>query len=353
MVRLDPQDLRIAGLTGAWGAGSVMPNALYDGRSDLHPTSRSFRLMQQKRRFALPRVVNRSGAKLVHILEAAGTPIGLRVPKVVTCHDLIPLIFHEEYLDWYEPRLVRSALDMRRYGTATRIIAVSSATKVELVERLRISESKIDVVHHGIDHELFRKESTSADVRVLSDLGLRKQSFVLCVGGGDKRKNLAHLLKAFAASGLASELELVFAGSLGSAEGRLTAEARRLGVLHRTRFLGYVTEEAVAALYRSCLVHALPSLYEGFGFPVLEAMACGAPTLAARRAGVEEIAGEAIRCIDGTDVEQTADSLKALCENTDLQRELRTRGFQVASGFTWDACGRRTVDSYRRALAEV
>ncbi|MGE0324259.1 MAG: glycosyltransferase family 4 protein [Polyangiaceae bacterium] len=347
-------DLRIGGLVGAWGKRAVLDTTLYDGRSDLKPTARSFRWMLQKRRFALPPVVNRSGARLVHITEATGTPLGMRIPRVVTCHDLIPLIFYREYLGRGRHHyLIRLAKEQHRYRGARRVIAISDATKRDLIEHIKIPADRIDVVHHGIDHERFQPRAEATDDALVRKVGVGERPYILCIGGGDRRKNLTHLVEAFAASGVAREVDLVFVGLLGNAEPKLRAAARRHQVADQTRFLGYVDEESIPALYRRSLLHAFPTLYEGFGFPAVEAMACGAPTLTTPHAALGEVTGNATELVQGTVVDETAAALKRLADDAELRSQLRSAGLAVAARFSWAECAAKTLESYRRALADV
>lgn len=354
LAALEPGDLRVGGLIGAWGRRAVLPTPVYDGRADLHPTTRSFRWTIRSRRFVLPRAVNRSGARLVHITEATGTPLGLRVPRVVTCHDLIPLIFYRDYLGrGPHHRMVRWLTELHRYRRALRVIAISSATKRDLIEHLNIAEDRIDVVHHGIDHTRFQPTARPDDERLVSGAGLTERPYILCIGGGDKRKNLQHLVRAFAASGVARGVDLAFVGFLGDADSTLRSTARDHGVLDQVRFLGYVDEELIPALYRRCVFHVFPTLYEGFGFPAVEAMACGAPTLTTPHAALCEISGNATQLVQGTDVEETAAALKKLVDDDSLRRQLRDAGLSVVGRFSWSKCARETLQTYRRALAEV
>lgn len=353
LAELSPTDLVVGGLTNAQGPPerAILGTTVYTGRPDLRPVGRNQTRMRRNRRYHLARLVQESGARLLHITEAAGTPLRLRVPKVVTCHDLIPLIFHEEYLGGLRlQREWRRQVEIHRYRSARRVIAISQHTRRDLIELLGVPEDRIDVVEHGIDHAHYQPRVLPGDADVLRSLRLNQRPYILYVGGGDTRKNLVHLVRAYASAQLSSQVDLVFAGMLTDAEQRLRQEARTLGVGDSTRFLGFVEDNGLPALYRGCLAHAFPTLYEGFGFPVLEAMACGAPSLTTPHASLGDITGDAALTVDGRSERETAAALKRLVTDATLRSDLAQRGPKAAARYTWRACAEGTLETYRRAL---
>jgi glycosyltransferase involved in cell wall biosynthesis len=136
---------------------------------------------------------------------------------------------------------------------------------------------------------------------------------------------------------------LVIAGKRGWLTESIERRAAELGVAERVRFTGYVADEDLPALLSGALAFVLPSLYEGFGMPVLEAMACGAPVLASNTSSLPEIAGDAALLVDPTDTAALADGLARLAANAELRDELRARGLARAAAFTWDRCAEETL----------
>jgi glycosyltransferase involved in cell wall biosynthesis len=203
---------------------------------------------------------------------------------------------------------------------AARVIAVSDFTRRELVELLGVDEEKIRVVPNGVA-EIFSADGPAAD-----------GDYVLAVGTLEPRKNLPRLAEA--ARRLGVELRLVGARGWGYVE------------LDGVRWLGERPDEELARLYRGAAVVAYPSLYEGFGIPVLEAMACGAPVVTSAGGATEEVAAGAAVLVDPRDTVSIAAGIEEAAARRD---ELRTRGLERARAFAWDEIARRTVDVYRQA----
>ncbi len=234
------------------------------------------------------------------------------------------------------------------------MIAISEATRRDLIAELEIPPERIDVVHHGVDHERF-SESESPGERALltAKLGL-DAPYLLYMGAGDVRKNLPLFVRAYAQSGVAPDVTLVMAGPLSPRERTtLLAAAAEGGVEGRVKLLGYVDEALIAPLYRQCLAHVFPSSYEGFGLTVLEAMACGAPTLTTAFSSLGEVAGDAALTLHQLDVESFGSELRRLVDDAGLRADLRRRGLLRVKDFTWQACAAKTLSCYQRALDEA
>ena len=249
-------------------------------------------------------------------------PTRARVPLVVTVHDLAVFRHPEAFNRWtraYSPRVVPRVL-----GAAQRVIAVSEFTRQELIELLRVPDEKICVVPNAVGDE-FTNVGEAAE-----------GDYVLAVGTLEPRKNLARLVEAVRRT--KRELRVVGARGWGG------VEVGGNGV----RWLGEVSDKELARLYRGAACVAYPSLYEGFGIPVLEAMACGAPVVTTRGTAMEEVADGAAVLVDARDPGEIATGIERAATDRD---ELVARGLERASQFRWDAVAAATVQVYREAAA--
>jgi glycosyltransferase involved in cell wall biosynthesis len=249
-------------------------------------------------------------------------PVRSERPLVVTVHDLAVFRHPETFNRWtrtYSPRLVPRVL-----AAARRVIAVSDFTKRELVELLRTPDEKIRVVPNGVEDE-FTQDGPAAE-----------GEYVLAVGTLEPRKNLPRLAEATRRSDV--ELRIVGARGWGNVE---------LGG-NGVRWMGEVDDAELARLYRGAVCVAYPSVYEGFGIPVLEAMACGTPVVTTRGTAMEEVADGAAVLVDPNDPAELAAGIERAAAERD---ELVPRGLERARAFRWDAVAEATVAVYREAAA--
>jgi glycosyltransferase involved in cell wall biosynthesis len=286
---------------------------------------------------ALPRIVD--GGVL---WSPANTgPLAVR-RQVLTVHDLAPLDhpdgFAPSFTLWYRlllPRLVRRV---------RRVVTVSRFSRARLAALAGLPEDAI-VVAPGAAAAHFHPGAAADLARVRARYGL-DHPYVLTLGSLEPRKNLPRLLAAWQRSRLAEEgLSLVVAGRSWRSLRRVKWRRDFAGV----RVLGPVADVDLPALYAGARAFAWPSLYEGFGLPVVEAMACGTPVITARTGGTAEVAGEAALLVDPTDVEQLAGALVALTQQAALAAELRAAGLERARQFSWA----RSAELIRRTLEEV
>jgi alpha-1,3-rhamnosyl/mannosyltransferase len=266
--------------------------------------------------FALGRIAD---ADVLHCPTYRG-PLRSRLPLVVTVHDLAVLRHPDAFNRWtrtYSPRVVPRVLE-----AAHRVIAVSEFTRRELVELLGVPDEKIRVVPNAVEAE-FTREGPAAE-----------GEYVLAVGTLEPRKNLQRLAEATRRTDV--ELRVVGARGWGG------VEVGGNGV----RWLGEVSDAELARLYRGARCVAYPSLYEGFGIPVLEAMACGVPVVTTRGTAMEEVADGAAVLVDAHDPAEIAAGIeRAAAEREQLIR----RGLERARAFRWDAVADATVAVYREA----
>ena len=262
--------------------------------------------------------------------------------SVATVHDLGYLRFPDEHPR--ATRLLRDAANRWSAARARRVIAISEATRSDLVRHYGTSPRKIGVVHHGHDPMFrpIRDRDQLEAVRARHGLGA---PYLLFVGTLQPRKNLERLLRAFdrVAERVSGPLTLALAGGVGWHEVRLQRALASLRTPDRVRVLGYVPDTDLAALMSGALALAFPSLHEGFGLPVLEAMACGTPVLASATSSLPEVVGDTGLLVDPLDVEAIAGGLERLVRDADLRRNLAERGLARAAGFTWDRAARETL----------
>lgn len=271
-------------------------------------------------------------------------PYAVRAPTLVTIHDLIPQHFPE----YVSPRAralfrVTTALALRR---ARHIIAVSEATRQDLLAAYPLVPQQVSTVPHAPDPH-FGPQSAETIARLCRGYYL-EEPFVLYVGSNKPHKNLPRLLEAWYQARLPGTL--VIAGSWEEQFAESKARADDLE-LSNVRFLGPIPEADLPALYAAAAIFVFPSLYEGFGLPVIEAMACGTPVLCADSSSLPEVAGEAALLFDPRDTAALAAALTRLWHDDGLRRDYAEMGLRLAGRFTWQRTARETLAHYRRVAA--
>jgi glycosyltransferase involved in cell wall biosynthesis len=292
---------------------------------------------------ALPMLARRRGCELVHSPANVGPLAG--VPTVVTITDLIWLHEPERWESRSVARRTR-LLAVSNARRARRVIAISHATGDDLMRSLGLPEDKIDVTPLGVG--VPREVDPEEVAAVRSRLGLDGRPLLLCVAQKRPYKNQAAIVRALPELG--ADPVAILPGASTDYERELRALAEHLGVSERVLFPEYVSERELEALYAAATCLVLPSLIEGFGLPVLEAMARGVPVACSDRASLPEVAGDAGLLFDPLDQSAVTFSLRRLLEDAELRRELSRRGRERAGRFTWEQTARRTLASYERAL---
>jgi glycosyltransferase involved in cell wall biosynthesis len=277
---------------------------------------------------------------------------------VVTLYDLIPLVMREDYLSessWG----AMGTVWMARLGlirAAHQVLTISERTAEDAVERLGIPEERITVVHSGVStHHSSLVQTRDAAVDLLRRQRARiRTGFLLYVGGDDARKNMEGTIRAYARlpAALRREHQLVIACRIGPLRRfELRTFAASLGIgRDEIELTGFVSEEELAALYRSCALFIFPSLYEGAGLPILEAMSCDAPVAASNASAIPELLGDLEATFDPSDPEDIARCLAGVLEDPSALERLRERSRRRLSVYTWERVARETVTGYERAM---
>ncbi len=263
--------------------------------------------------------------------------------SVVTVHDLGYLHYPESHRAWDRRYLDWSTRWSARQAAA--VLVDSAATGRDLAQAYSISPAKIHVVYLGRDEGLRRVDDPDllARTRARYNLGER---YLLYVGTLQPRKNLVRVVEAFARLAGRPELagvQLVLAGKKGWSYDALFARVSQLGLDGRVTFPGYVPDADLPALLSGALAFVYPSLYEGFGIPVLEAGACGVPVITSNTSSLPEVAGDAAILVDPHDVDAIAEAMYRIITDEGLRAELAQRGLENVKRFSWEKCARETL----------
>jgi glycosyltransferase involved in cell wall biosynthesis len=270
-------------------------------------------------------------------------PRFLSCPGVVTIHDLAFLHWPEQVPARryrYLAREVRSAA--RR---AEQIIAVSESTRQDVIELLDVAPERVTVIHLGVDAR-FRPPNRDGIDAFRAREGIVRP-FVLAVGNLEPRKNLPALLRAFARLAPDVPHDLVLVGAEGWLTDEIHGSIAGLQLDKRVRMTGFVNDDDLPHWYGAADLFVYPSLSEGFGLPLVEAMACGAPVVISNVSSLPEVAGDAAVMVDPHDDESIAEGMRRALTDAALASDLRDRGRRRAAGFTWEETARRTVAVYR------
>lgn len=292
-----------------------------------------------------PRALREIKADLLHGPVFVG-PLRAPCPIVITVHDLsfirFPDLFHPAN------RLYLKVMTRLSTHRARRLIAVSNHTAAETARLLDVPPQRIDVVHHGVDPNF--RPLPAHEVAAFRQRQDVPDEFVLFVGTLEPRKNLSRLVEAFAHVG-DKGIKLVLAGGRGWLYDDLLARIEELDLGEEVIFPGYVLGQELPLWYNAATALAYPSLYEGFGLPVLEAQACGTPVLTSNTSSLPEAAGDAALTVDPYHVDAIAEGLNRLLVDEPLRQGLRERGLARVREFAWLRTAEETVRVYRRALS--
>lgn len=299
-----------------------------------------------------PRWARQADADVAHVPYWA-PPLISPVPTVVTIHDLIPLRLRA-YRGGPLVRLYTALVSATSPGAAL-ILTDSEASRRDVLALLGVPPVRVRVIPLAADAR-FRPEPEPGDEAVRTRYGLSPR-YVLYLGGMDVRKNVAAILRAYTWVGpvLGDEYPLVLAGRLPVRDTPFAPDPRRqaqeMGLRPEwVRWVGPIAEEDKPAVYRGAAAFVFPSRYEGFGLPVLEAMACGVPVVASDASSIPEVVGAAGILLLPDDAEGMAGTLLQLLQDAAFHAEMRRRALAQAGRFSWEQTARRTLEAYREAL---
>ena len=295
-----------------------------------------------------PRMAREDRLSILHMTYIA--PPVSPCPVVLSVHD----VSYRIYPQFFSPRVrlllgVMVGPSMRR---AARVITISERTKRDIVRFYRVSPRRIVVTPLAAGARYMPQPIEEVE-RVRRDYGLGQQ-YVLVVGNVQPRKNLPRLVEAFGSVvGEVGGVELVIAGRSAWRGSEVEAAVERAGIGEKVRFVGYVPDADLPALYAGAAVFCYPSLYEGFGLPPLEAMQCGTPTVTSNAASLPEVVGDAALTVDPHSVRDIAAALRKLLVDEDSRRDYREKGLERARMFSWERTARLTREVYDKALKPV
>lgn len=311
--------------------------------------------------------INRLGLDLYHSLYDF-VPPGLRVPRIVlTLHDMTwleePDLCFDERFAWVKARVTTMYAWLTMPYAARRaaeVITVSAHTRSRALALLPLDPARVQVVHHGVDRALFPAKG-SGTVSPFGDDELRNRDqaaalaapYFLSLGNTKPYKNTRAAIGGFARVAAGHpDCRLVVTGRSDS-RANLERFARDLGIRDNVDFTGPVPHERLLDLLHGATALIFPSLVEGFGFPLIEAMSAGCPIVGSSAPTVAEICGDAALLPDPRSHAEVGDAMRTVLEDTALRQDLRARGFARAGDFTWDACARKTLAVYRKALGKT
>lgn len=297
--------------------------------------------------FLLPKYIN----KQIDIFHSPNylLPLSICCRSVVTVHDLIFLKYPETY-DFLYPRYLK-LLVPKSLQKADKIIAVSKTTRNDLLEWLDIEEKKISVIYNGIGGEFVPIEDKGLLEQKAQELNL-PNDFLLYVGTVESRKNLAVLLYAFRELKTKHQIphKLLLVGKKGQGWQEIRNLPSKIGVENDVIFRGYVRTEDLVYLYNLADVFIYPSIYEGFGIPVFEAIACGTPVVASNTSSIAELAQGCARLVNSGSSEEFASGVSILLSNMEVRKKLLDAGMSRVKTLTWENSARQVQRLYHELL---
>lgn len=273
-------------------------------------------------------------------------PAWIHSKVVVTIHDIIHLLY-PEFLPSNLAFLYAQRMIKRSLSRGDRILAVSQNTKADLMQHFEVDGKKIQVVYNGVE-DTFRGKLPAEDLqRWLRDLGI-PQPYLLFVGNPKPHKNLDTVVKAYARARRLAQFDapLICVGNRNANEFKIRQRAQHLGIGDKVRLLGHVAQEALPAIYQGATLFLYPTLYEGFGLPVIEAMASGVAVITSNTSALKEIAEGYAHLVDPLDVDGMAKAIAHCMGDAEHRASLARLGLRRAEDFRWETTARQTLDVY-------
>ena len=338
-------------VAGGWGQGDGLGAWRSNFRVRTVPlTDRVMHILWQRLRIPVPMQVITGAIDLFHSPDFVLPPVG-RTPAILTVHDLsflrVPEYFVPGFRDYLEEAVSRGV------GRACHILADSNSTRSDLIKLMGVGPDKVTVLYPGVEHRFSRVRDADTLARVTERYELPER-FILGLSTLQPRKNFDGLINAFRqlladeSHREGSDLHLVICGGMGWMYKDMLETVKRYGLDDRIHFPGFVSDEDLPALYSLASVFAFPSWYEGFGLPVLEAMACGTPVVAADNSSLPEVVGRSGLMVDASDRDQLVAALSRLLTDHDLRTALVSAGRVHAAQFTLTKAAEDLLALYKR-----
>jgi glycosyltransferase involved in cell wall biosynthesis len=297
--------------------------------------------------FYIPRGLRAQRIDVFHGFDHIGVPLFAKIGRyVATIHDLIPLRWPQ--LVTRKHRLIVMAAYHRLRQQADLVITPSEATKADIVRYLQINPTRIAVIPWGCEAR-FQPTGDLEHFAAVQQRYRLPARYLLFVGTLEPRKNLTTLLHAYAmlrAEGRGEDLKLVVAGRMGWLYSDIFKAVKSLALAEEVIFTGFVDDDDLPDLYRGASLFVFPSLYEGFGLPILEAMASGVPVVTSDTASMPEVAGDAAILVDPHNPRAVAEAMAQVLAEDTLREALAQKGLARARRFTWDTVAQKTLDLY-------
>lgn len=286
---------------------------------------------------------------IVHSLNQGPSFLRLKKQKyVITIHDILPLVYPR--LRPLKVYLTYKALLKKTLQNADMVIASSYSTKEDIIRIIKIPAEKIRVVHLGVENR-FNPAGSAEDCARIAKYGINS-NYILYVGGLAAHKNIPCLIKSFYLLKTKGHThKLVIAGTKRWKYEDIFSLVEKLGLAHDVVFTGYLPDEDLPSLYRKADLFVNPSLYEGFGLPTLEAMACGLPVVTSNTSSFPEVTGSAGAMVDPSNDHQLARQMHRILIDEELSRKLTQLGLERAKVFSWKRCAKGTLDVYDEVQA--
>ncbi|WP_138205925.1 glycosyltransferase family 4 protein [Haloimpatiens lingqiaonensis] len=292
-----------------------------------------------------PNEIFNDNLSIYHIPQnGIGLPKQKNCPFVVTLHDIIPCKMPSTVSDQYLDIFSKKIQEIIDYSDA--IITVSNYSKKDIVETLNYPEEKIHVTYLASEDIYRPLNKIYCKEFIKNNYGI-EEDFILYIGGFSPRKNISGLIEAFSKLKCNNNLKLIIGGKKGKSYDMYKQKSIDLHIENKVIFTGFIPIEHLPLFYNAAKLFVYPSLYEGFGLPPIEAMACGTPVIASNRTSIPEILGRAAYMINPEDIGCLCDSMVELLNNEDLRKDLIFKGYDKSRSLSWKSTAKQTLDLYK------